>query len=368
MGLRAYFFLLAIIFVLVSCLDSHGALVQAKKCRVPKKKKNKGDSCRKPKPPSKKRRPSPPPPPSPVVFAEDVFEDDGVEVPDPKPKTPPPPQPEGPVLSSYKIVEEFDRDRTVYTQGIEIYKRCDDCEYSDFSSAGIHGASRVAEFNLESGEMIRSRDLPADEFAEGLTVLDGKLYQLIWKSNKTYVYDVDDLGRREVKEHTQDDGWGLTDDGTNLILSDSSNVLSFIDPSDFSLVKQIPVTFEGTDVVWINELEWVDGLIYGNIYQRSCIAKIDPSNGKVVGWIDARGLKDKVDEDHDASEESDPRPDVLNGIAIKPRDASRLYLTGKYWPKIFAVEEKPLNDGKPMSQEKIDEIKDICMVAVDARL
>jgi hypothetical protein len=173
-------------------------LVQAKKCRVPKKKKNKGGSCRKPKPPSKKRRPSPPPPP-PVVFAEDVFEDDGVQVPDPKPKTPPSPQPEGPVLSSYEIVEEFDRDRTVYTQGIEIYKTCDDCEYSDFSSAGIYGASRVAEFNLESGKMIRSRDLPADEFAEGLTVLDGKLYQLIWKSNKTYVYDVDDLGRREVK-------------------------------------------------------------------------------------------------------------------------------------------------------------------------
>ena len=368
MGRRTCFFLFSIILLLVVCLDSHGTFVQAKKCRVPTKKK-KGDSCRKPKPPSTKRRPSPPPPPPPppVVYAEDAFEDDGVELPDPEPKTPPP-QPEGPVLSSYEIVEEFDRDRTVYTQGIEIHKRCDDCEYSDFSSAGIYGASRVAEFKLDSGEMIQSRDLPADEFAEGLTVLDGKLYQLIWKSNKTYVYDVDDFGRREVKEHTQDDGWGLTDDGTNLILSDSSNVLSFIDPSDFSLVRQVPVTFEGTDVVWINELEWVDGLIYGNVYQRDCIAKIDPSNGKVVGWIDARGLKDKVEEDHDASGESDPRPDVLNGIAIKPGDASRLYLTGKYWSKIFSVEEKPLNDGKPMSQDKIDEIKDTCMVPVDARL
>ena len=272
------------------------------------------------------------------------------------------------MLSSYEIVEEFDRDRTVFTQGIEIHKRCDDCEYSDFSSAGMYGSSRIVEFNLESGEVIRSRDLPSDEFAEGLTVLDGKIYQLIWKSNKVYAYDVDNFDTREVKEHPQEDGWGLTDDGTNLILSDSSNVLSFIDPSDFSLVKQIPVTFDGTDVVWINELEWVDGLIYGNVYQKDCIAKIDPSNGNVVGWIDTRGLKDKVDEYHDASGESDPRPAVLNGIAIKPRDPSKLYLTGKYWPKIFGVKEKPLNDGKPMSQDKIDEIKDVCMVSVDAKL
>lgn len=165
-------------------------------------------------------------------------------------------------------------------------------------------------------------------FAEGLTLLDGRLYQLTWHSQRGFIYNPDNLlmiGDFSIKG----EGWGLTNNGRQLIISNGSQWLTFVNPADFSISRKLEVTYENKPLTRLNELEWIDGLIYANIWQSDWLVMIDPQTGKVVARV---SLKDIL-----PSQLKTPKTDVLNGIAYD-RDNKRLLVTGKYWPQLFHIE------------------------------
>ena len=151
------------------------------------------------------------------------------------------------------------------------------------------------------------------------------------------------------------DGWGLTTNGTHLIASDSTNVLTFMKPSVYATVKQIEVTFDGDPVIHLNELEWVDGYILANIYETECIAKIDPATGNIVGWILLNGLAEKT-----LGKENTDSNKVMNGIAAIPEEEDTIYVTGKHWPPLYKILLKPEVNWDAYGSPS--EIKVICMV------
>ena len=261
----------------------------------------------------------------------------------------------------------MDRDAHIFTQGLNIVKKCDTCEYNLFSSSGLTGKSKVIEQILNDGQVLQTKDLASDEFGEGMTSVGDKLYQVLFQTNTLLIYDINNLNNVEVKQQPLDSGWGITYDGSSLIISDGSNKLSFVDTSSLSIQRQVSVTFEGSDVYNLNEMEWVNGLVYANIWLTDCIAKIDPLNGNVVGWILLDGLK-KYFMDKYPPNPSDPVPPYngfaydVNGIAVKPGQTSPLYVTGKFWSKLFAINEKVENGGNPMTNDDIDRVKSMCFV------
>lgn len=332
-----------VFFFFVAPSLHHNVFVESKKsnCRKPKgKSPKKGGSSAECVKPSGKVPPSSPPSPA-------------------RPNIP-----EKPVLYTYDIVGTLDRDVDIFTQGLEIWKQCKTCRPSIFSSSGLVGQSYIIEQDLKSGETVQMKRLPDDEFGEGLTILDKKLYQTVWQTQKLYVYEANNFDNMETKEHPAPDGWGLANDGKHLIISDGSHKLTFVKPSDpKTVVKTLSVTFEGTDVVKLNEIEWIDGIIYANIWKSDCIAKIDPSNGRVFGWIEAEELKILVKETITSDGEDLSNEDyTLNGIAVRPGKTSPLYVTGKKWPKTFLIEEYPANGGRPMSAKEVQRIKETCLV------
>jgi glutaminyl-peptide cyclotransferase len=179
--------------------------------------------------------------------------------------------------------------------------------------------------DLPSGRVLQRYDLPAQFFGEGLTDWDSNLIQLTWTSQTGFVYDSFTFSLRRTFRYTGE-GWGLTHDAKTLILSDGSSVLRFLDPGSFRVVRRILVTDEKGPVKNLNELEYVRGEIYANVWQTDRIVRISPRTGRVSGWIDLRGLMDKP---------ADPDA-VLNGIAYDAK-GDRLFVTGKLWPKLFEI-------------------------------
>ena len=225
-----------------------------------------------------------------------------------------------------KVEQEFDHDTLSYTQGL----------FFDgdtlFETAGQYGESRLIEVDLATGEAKRQVALEKEVFAEGSCTIGDDLYILTWLEGVCMVYDKNTFERKGYKKY-QRQGWGLTTDGKMLIMSDGSAQLYFINPKTFTIVRSITVSKKGKSVNKLNELEWIDGKIWANIYLKDEIVVIDPTTGEVEAEIDCRGLLDK----HLRSE----RTDVLNGIAYHPATGA-IYLTGKYWPRMFRVtlEEK----------------------------
>ena len=281
------------------------------------------------------------------------------------PKTPPKapqPIPEGPLMYSYQVVDTMARDDSIFTQGLEIWKPCSSCDESIFTSSGLQGKSFIVQKDLRTGETLQRKDLPEEEFGEGLTILDKKMYQVIWQTNTLYAYDAENFENVEKKEHPAPDGWGLANDGKHLIISNGTEVLTFVKPKDTTkTVKQLSVTFNGSSVTNLNELEWVDGVLYANVWRTDCIAKIDPSNGNVFGWIDASDLKKKLLDEVEKNGGDVNLPDTLNGVAVRPGTSTPLYVTGKFWPTTFIIEEKAMNGGKPMSDADIEKAKQACL-------
>lgn len=273
--------------------------------------------------------------------------------------------PKRPILYSYEILDTIKRDGDIFTQGMEIWKPCRSCRESIFSSSGLYGESYLVEVDLKTRETVQEKSLPDDEFGEGLTIIDNKLYQLVWNTNKVYVYDVENFQNVKTKEHAATDGWGLANNGTHLIISDGTEILTFVEPQKTErAVKHLLVTFNGTGVTNMNELEWIDGVIYANIWKSDCIAKIDPSNGKVFGWIDASNLREIVKVATKDIEDNQNFGYTLNGLAVRPGKTSPLYVTGKRWPTIFLIEEKPMNGGRAMSDKDIQRMKKKCLIDV----
>lgn len=225
-------------------------------------------------------------------------------------------------FDSYRILQVYPHDPNAFTQGLV---------YVDghlYESTGRGGRSSLRMVELSTGKVLQHYDLPAQYFGEGLTDWDGTLVQLTWKDGIAFAYDRFTFALQRTFRY-EGEGWGLTHDEKQLILSDGTPVLRFIDPHSFSVIRRLSVTDEaGRPVTDINELEYVHGEIYANIWHTDHIVRISPATGKVVGRIDLSRLMDK-------SELSDPEA-VLNGIAYDPK-ADRLLVTGKLWPKLFAI-------------------------------
>jgi glutamine cyclotransferase len=237
----------------------------------------------------------------------------------------PTPQASGPVPKyGYQIVNIWPHDSNAFTQGLILM------DGKLLESTGQEGFSSLRRVDLESGRILKKVDVPVPYFAEGLAALNGKLYQLTWQHNIGFIYDAqtfDHLGDFNY----QGEGWGLATDGQSLILSDGSNRLRFIDPNGFRVTRTITVTDGNQPVRELNELEYVNGEIYANIWHDNRIAMIDPQSGHVNAWIDLTGLMPE-------SELQDPEA-VLNGIAYD-QASDKLIVTGKLWPRVFEIKVK----------------------------
>ncbi len=219
-----------------------------------------------------------------------------------------------------KILKEYPHDTSSFTQGLV---RSGQCLYE---STGERGYSKLRKVRLADGKVIRERSLPSRYFGEGLALADGKLIQLTWTSGVAFVWDPETFEPAGQFSY-QGEGWGLTFDGTWLIMSDGTNILTFRDPKSFAIWRRLPVTLDGHPVENLNELEYVKGQVYANVWQSTQIMRIDPSSGKVTAVIDASTLPYRT---------RIPGNDVLNGIAYDPQKGTFL-LTGKLWPRIYEV-------------------------------
>jgi glutamine cyclotransferase len=198
-----------------------------------------------------------------------------------------------------------------------------------YEGTGREGQSSLRRVDLETGKVLQLRRLADQFFGEGIAVVDERIVQLTWKSNIGFVYDRHSFEQLDTFAYPTE-GWGITYDGQRLIVSDGTALLRFLDPDTYVQVGEILVHDGMNPVTRLNELEYVAGEVYANVYQTDHVARIDPQTGRVVGWIDLRGLLDL--EDYRAP----VPPDVLNGIAYDVEN-DRLFVTGKLWPKLFEI-------------------------------
>jgi len=260
---------------------------------------------------------------------------------EPKEETPPPPppatakRPSAPAEASvalygYKIIRTFPHDPRHFTQGLF---------YQDgflYEGTGLYGQSVLIKRELATNKIAKKVRLPRRYFGEGITLFNNQILQLTWKSRTGFRYD--EATFRLLDKFTYDtQGWGLTHDGTRLILSDGTDTLRFLDPNTCAETGRISVRYNGRPLREINELEFVEGHIYANVLPTDYIAIIAPDTGRVTAWIDLRGLYDPPD----ASSGS-----VLNGIAYNP-ETKHLLVTGKLWPKLFEIELVPHRPAAP---------------------
>ncbi|HZH91252.1 MAG TPA: glutaminyl-peptide cyclotransferase [Pyrinomonadaceae bacterium] len=227
-----------------------------------------------------------------------------------------------PPTYTYKIKNSWPHDRRAYTQGLIFL------EGMLWESTGQYGASSLRKVELKTGKVIKQISVPGNYFAEGMTVFNNKVFQLTWQEQKGFIYDPVTFKKQGEFSYTGE-GWGLTHDKESLIMSDGSDQIRFLDPSTLQTTRTVRVTDRGKAVDQLNELEYIDGEIYANIYQTDRIARIEPETGKILGWIDLTGLlavKDRTGEE-----------DVLNGIAYDEM-GKRIFVTGKMWPKLYEIE------------------------------
>ncbi|NYT01252.1 MAG: glutaminyl-peptide cyclotransferase [Methanosarcinales archaeon] len=220
----------------------------------------------------------------------------------------------------YQVVGTYPHDRQAFTQGL-IFQ-----DGVLYESTGLYGRSSLRRVDLESGEVLLAVILPPYLFGEGITLWQGKIIQLTWQSHLGLIYDNQTLQFLESFAYPTE-GWGITSDASRLIMSDGSSNLYFLDPATFRRLEVLPVRADGAPLTGLNELEYVKGLIYANIYYTDKIAIISPQSGNVTAWLDLQGLW----------VEGRSPDDVLNGIAYDP-DGDRLLVTGKLWPQLYEIE------------------------------
>lgn len=226
---------------------------------------------------------------------------------------------------TYKVVNTYPHDPNAFTQGL-VFEGV-----VLYEGTGLRGRSTLRVVELETGDILQIRELPAQFFGEGVAIYGNRIIQLTWQSNVGYVYDKESFDLLQEFNYPTE-GWGITHDGERLIMSDGTSTLRFLDPETYEEVHRVEVLDRGSPVTRLNELEYVQGIIYANVWQTDRIAMIAPSTGQVVGWIDLEGLL--------GEEDRIQRVDVLNGIAYDAED-DRLFVTGKWWPKLFEIELIP---------------------------
>lgn len=223
---------------------------------------------------------------------------------------------------TYEVLHVYPHDPAAFTQGLF---------YLDgflYESTGLEGRSTVRKVRLETGEVLQKVDIPPDLFGEGITSWGNRLISLTWKNHFGFVFDLSTFAV-EQRYSYEGEGWGLTHNDQEIILSDGTAELRFLDPKSLLETHRIRVTADGKPIDQLNEIEWIKGEVFANIWQTDRIVRINPRTGKVVGWIDLTGLL--------ASADRTPRnTDVLNGIAYDAA-TDRLFVTGKLWPKLFEI-------------------------------
>jgi glutamine cyclotransferase len=223
---------------------------------------------------------------------------------------------------TYKIVKVYPHDPGAFTQGLV---------FADgflYEGTGLRGRSSLRKVDLATGHILKLRKLPAKLFGEGVTIYGNKIIQLTWQANVGFVYHKETFQLLEAFNYPTE-GWGITHDGRHLIMSDGTSTLHFLDPNTFKEIGRIEVHTMDGPLDRLNELEYVQGEIYANVWKTDRIARISPSTGEVVGWIELEGLMSPADRMS--------RADVLNGIAYDVKN-DRLFVTGKLWPKLFEVD------------------------------
>lgn len=234
------------------------------------------------------------------------------------------PRPAPPTLT-FQVVHAYPHDHGAFTEGLE---------YHDgwlYEGTGLNGQSTLRRVALESGEVAQTREISATYFGEGITIFGDRIYQLTWQSHVGFIYQQDTFAPLGQFAYPGE-GWGLTHDESRLIMSDGTATIRFLDPQTLQQTGAITVTDDQGPVLQLNELEYVDGVIYANIWQTDRIAEISPQTGQVLAWVDLTGLL--------GAEDRQQSVDVLNGIAYDAA-GQRLFVTGKYWPKLFEITLAP---------------------------
>lgn len=230
--------------------------------------------------------------------------------------------PAGVPTYTYQVVHTYPHDPDAFTEGL----------FYDggflYESTGLEGHSSILKERLETGEVVEKRDLVSTYFGEGIVRWKDRLIQLTYKTEIGFVYNFNTF-ELEKSFSYQGEGWALTHDGKRIIMSDGTPELRFLDPETLKETGRVTVTNEGQPVKNINELEWIKGEVFANIWETDTIARIDPVSGKVVGWIDMTGILSSVDR-------AGSQPDVLEGIAYDAKN-DRIFVTGKKWPKLYEI-------------------------------
>ena len=233
-----------------------------------------------------------------------------------------------PPLINYSIVKVYPHDTSSYTEGLEWVNN------KLYESGGNYGSSKLVQKDLD-GKIDKTIKLDSIYFGEGISILNNKIYQLTWNEHKVFVYDASTL--KKINELTWSlEGWGMTNNGKELLISTGSSNIYFVDPGNFKILKQIIVSDNYGPVSDVNELEYVNGVIYANVYETDHILKIDPQTGNVLGKIDLSGLLQKSGMNYNAQNYPGKNGNVLNGIAY---DSTKkvFYITGKMWPAMFEI-------------------------------
>ncbi len=221
-----------------------------------------------------------------------------------------------------RIVKKYPHDPEAYTQGLLYAKGF------LYESTGLHGKSSLRKVELETGRIVKKYDLPSQYFGEGLTLWGGSLIQLTWKSETGFVYNAKSF-KVEREFCYSGEGWGLTNDGKSLVMSNGTDELIFLDPAKLVKKRSLQVLDRGRPLRSLNELEYIKGEIFANIWHEDLVARISPKTGEVTGWIDMSDLRKELPPGSNA--------DVLNGIAFDAQN-NRIFVTGKLWPLLFEVE------------------------------
>ena len=223
---------------------------------------------------------------------------------------------------TYEVVNTYPHDRNASTQGLVFENGV------LYEGTGLRGHSTLRKVELATGDVLQIRQLPDRLFGEGITIFGDRIIQLTWHAGVGFVYDKDSFELLQIFTYPTE-GWGITHDDQRLIMSDGTSTLHFLDPETLEEIDRIEVYDQNGPVTRLNELEYIEGEIYANVWQTDRIARIDPQTGRVIAWIDLAGLLDP--------EELDSPVDVLNGIAYDA-DEDRLFVTGKLWPKLLEIE------------------------------
>jgi len=223
---------------------------------------------------------------------------------------------------SYQVLNTYPHDQSAFTEGLVFEGGF------LYEGTGLYECSDLRRVELETGKLLQVRELPNQYFGEGITIYENKIIQLTWKSHLGFIYDKYNFELLQ-EFHYPNEGWGITYDGKSIIMSDGTSTLHFLDPETFEEISRIEVCENNIPVTKINELEYVQGEIFANIWLTDRIARINPLTGRITGWIDLKGILNR----EDCSE----KVDVLNGIAYDEKN-NRLWITGKFWPKLFEIE------------------------------